>query len=910
MAAMLRVGERVLLLALSEEPDKHPLGYLSSRLLADAEGRSSFATMDCSLTSFRDAPQAETSWEPVVVSDCIFRVEACVDRHDANRHSLYQRHLEPGSSIHTGMQPGTPVRYSKAVQLVHEFSGALLCVDVQERAESEGFAMKVVLKTVEPPSGDAVSTDEWSDTWWEIKSPGNVRISQVLHYDEVCLHSNRWERSVRAHPTILEREKRAAAAATAAGTATTTKIAATPVGAGNGPLLMSTREKISGQVQASFSHSLLRVVPYDDCPSLPYSDGGVSVATAATPGVWPVPLLPSLSWSSSYALAANGGVAADSAATPFVGFDSGGVAVNPGAIRGGDVVRLCHLTSTGFLTCEAIASEKLRQGMRGPGAGAVGRASQGGAWGRGGGQGGERGGGEGESEGPTAAIIEARGQNGTGRSGGDSGPFLYVSASPHRRQKLQNASSNCLWVLERTHCALGGRPLRGSCSSAAAPPKPRQQGGNSAALPSTPLLKGKSGGNGSGNAHQNQQEAPSPRFPPYSGYSSGGGGSGGGSTEQGRRRQGDAGVSASNEGGGRGSSGASNAHSSSFFASSGGRGGRDTYAEAVAKRRRRQGAGDAVEHVRIKHLATMRYLCVGKKCDPVGVVGGSRTNSMSGAAAAAVATAAAADGAVGPRRRGDSRKEGSAAETAAKTRVGMLTVEPHSAIPAATVFVIRPRTPAAATAFGSEAAAMGPASSVGGPAADRWLGPDDLVHLQHKDTGLFLSALPLDREVAGGNVGLTMVKSPLTTEARTRFYFYWRITRAPERERKATNQILTALEQLKATLRLLVEGVEIMPIPGAAAAGARVGDISNSNSNNDDGGDDGAVAAAAAAAAAAAPSGRPPSPWDTSTRCSRAGPCGGGVEQEERENHLHCRHRRRRRKFFRRPRLHTARRQH
>lgn len=36
---MLRVGERVLLLALSEERDKHPLGYLSSRLLADAEGK-------------------------------------------------------------------------------------------------------------------------------------------------------------------------------------------------------------------------------------------------------------------------------------------------------------------------------------------------------------------------------------------------------------------------------------------------------------------------------------------------------------------------------------------------------------------------------------------------------------------------------------------------------------------------------------------------------------------------------------------------------------------------------------------------------------------------------------------------------------------------------------------------------
>lgn len=35
---MLRVGERVLLLALSDESDKHPLGYLSSKLLTDVEG--------------------------------------------------------------------------------------------------------------------------------------------------------------------------------------------------------------------------------------------------------------------------------------------------------------------------------------------------------------------------------------------------------------------------------------------------------------------------------------------------------------------------------------------------------------------------------------------------------------------------------------------------------------------------------------------------------------------------------------------------------------------------------------------------------------------------------------------------------------------------------------------------------
>ena len=37
---MLRVGERILLLALSDDPDKHPLGYLSSRLLTDVEGAS------------------------------------------------------------------------------------------------------------------------------------------------------------------------------------------------------------------------------------------------------------------------------------------------------------------------------------------------------------------------------------------------------------------------------------------------------------------------------------------------------------------------------------------------------------------------------------------------------------------------------------------------------------------------------------------------------------------------------------------------------------------------------------------------------------------------------------------------------------------------------------------------------
>lgn len=71
--------------------------------------------MDCSLTSFRDAPPAERSWEPVVVSDCVFRVEACVDRHDASRASLAQRHFEPGSTIRTGMQPVSVKRARRSI---------------------------------------------------------------------------------------------------------------------------------------------------------------------------------------------------------------------------------------------------------------------------------------------------------------------------------------------------------------------------------------------------------------------------------------------------------------------------------------------------------------------------------------------------------------------------------------------------------------------------------------------------------------------------------------------------------------------------------------------------------------------------------------------------------------------------
>ncbi|CAM9163520.1 unnamed protein product, partial [Ectocarpus sp. 6 AP-2014] len=67
-------------------------------------------------------------------------------------------------------------------------------------------------------------------------------------------------------------------------------------GAAIGPSPTLPRKKYPGAVHASFSHSLLRVVPYDDCPSLPYSDEGLSIATtsaatamASASGGWPAP---------------------------------------------------------------------------------------------------------------------------------------------------------------------------------------------------------------------------------------------------------------------------------------------------------------------------------------------------------------------------------------------------------------------------------------------------------------------------------------------------------------------------------------------------------------------------------------------------------------------------------------------
>lgn len=305
-------------------------------------------------------------------------------------------------------------------------------------------------------------------------------------------------------------------------------------------------------------------------------------------------------------------------------------------------------------------------------------------------------------------------------------PFLYVSTTPNRRQKLQNASSNCLWVLERTHCALGGRPLRRTTNPA------YQQG--STPQGTTPNLTASSAANaaatGSGSdAERRRSDA----------------NSGAGNTEAGRGSAsvgtgGNTGVGVAGGAGGVGAS-SSTAAISSFFAG----GGRDGYAEAVAKRRKRQGAGDAVEHVRVKHLATSRYLCVGKKCDPVS---GADTRTP----ASDAGTGGEHPRAGGFRRRGEGKKDRGVA-----TRVGMVTAERHAAIPAATVFVIRPRI------------AVGTGAPAVAAAADGGLGPEDLVHLQHKDTGLFLSALPRVEGWVGGRVGLTMVKSPLTTEASTSY---------------------------------------------------------------------------------------------------------------------------------------------
>lgn len=322
-------------------------------------------------------------------------------------------------------------------------------------------------------------------------------------------------------------------------------------------------------------------------------------------------------------------------------------------------------------------------------------------------------------------------------------PYLYVSNTPQRRENLQNASSNCLWVLERTHCALGGRPLRRSSTTfqqAVAPPllASNSAGGGGRGLGSgsgaEQQRRGYFDGVGLGRMGENA------RGNSFSGSAgnAGGGNNGGGGAAGGFGNSGAAGSSGANVG------------ATSSFPS----GGRDTYAEVVAKRRRRQGAGDAVEYVRIKHLATMRYLCVGKKCDSFKKAEGQenpaapRGNGSSGRGGGGKGGEKQTKATLGPT--GNRRRRKKTGDNT--TRVGMVTVERHAAIPAATVFVIRPRT------------SVGAGASTTAVAADGGLGPEDLVHLQHKDTGLFLSALLRVEGASGARVGLTMVKSPLTTE--------------------------------------------------------------------------------------------------------------------------------------------------
>lgn len=101
------------------------------------------------------------------------------------------------------------------------------------------------------------------------------------------------------------------------------------------------------QVDASFSHSLLRVVPFDDHPVLathesPSPSSGATVT--ADSGRWGV---------------AGGGPGCNVSGGGGSGGGGSGVAnatLAEGVLRGGDLVRLCHLSSTGFLTHETMTT--------------------------------------------------------------------------------------------------------------------------------------------------------------------------------------------------------------------------------------------------------------------------------------------------------------------------------------------------------------------------------------------------------------------------------------------------------------------------------------------------------------------------------------------------------------------------
>lgn len=108
------------------------------------------------------------------------------------------------------------------------------------------------------------------------------------------------------------------------------------------PLLPESTEKI--KVDASFAPSLLRVVPFDDYPSPPANDDFLTpeISTAL-----------STSFSSS-SLRSSTSASDHGRPSLAAGTGDSGVVPTGSVIRGGDVVRLCHLTSAGFLTHESV----------------------------------------------------------------------------------------------------------------------------------------------------------------------------------------------------------------------------------------------------------------------------------------------------------------------------------------------------------------------------------------------------------------------------------------------------------------------------------------------------------------------------------------------------------------------------
>ena len=202
--------------------------------------------------------------------------------------------------------------------------------------------------------------------------------------------------------------------------------------------------------------------------------------------------------------------------------------------------------------------------------------------------------------------------------------------------------------------------------------------------------------------------------------------------------------------------------------------GLDVNAHSVAKLRSRQGAGDAVEYVRIKHLATKRYLCVGNKCDLVLRLEGDEEDGGHGGGSSAPGSQVEEKG----QKTGGSTSTSSSKRTGDSKdkrpglpRVGMVTVERRAAVPAATVFAIRPRS------------TIGASPPVVAASTDGVLGPTDLVHLQHRETGLFLATMPRDDELEDGRVDLTVVKSPLTSEASANLRGFRRSTSVPRGSR-------------------------------------------------------------------------------------------------------------------------------